>query len=230
MIPWKEIGSAPLPGTADQLRLHRRGGEFSIRVESREVMNSRMHGSEDALAELACARIAARPHPRILIGGLGMGYTLAAALQRLGANAEVTVAELVPAVLEWNQGALGHLAGHPLRDKRAKVRVIDVAEILKNERQSYDAILQDVDNGPEGLTRADNGWLYRTPGLEAAAAALTPNGVLAVWSAGPNRIFTQRLRGVGFKVDEVSARANGAHGGGRHTIWLAERAAPAAAR
>ena len=154
-----------------------------------------------------------------------MGYTLAAALRRLGAAAQVIVAELVPAVVAWNRGPLAELAGHPLEDDRVTVREVDVAEILKEEHQRYDAIVLDVDNGPEGLTRKGNDWLYARAGLDAACAALRPKGVLAVWSAVPDRIFAQRLRRVGFAVDEVRVRARGPRGGERRTIWIAERGA-----
>lgn len=223
MIPWELLDSAPVPGSGAALRLYKRGAEFSIRVETRELMNSRVHGSEDTLAELACARIADRPRPRILIGGLGMGYTLAAALHRLAAEAQLIVAELVPAVVAWNRGPLADLAGHPLQDDRVTVREVDVAEILKQEHQRYDAIVLDVDNGPEGLTHKGNDWLYARAGLDAAFGALRPKGVLAVWSAVPDRVFAQRLRRVGFEVDEVHVRARGPRGGRPHTIWIAER-------
>ena len=223
MIPWKFLDSAQVPGNGKELRLYKRDGEFSIRVDGCELMNSCVHGSEDALAELACARVADRPRPRVLIGGLGMGYTLAAALHRLGAEGQVVVAELVPAVVEWNRGPLADLAGHPLQDHRVTVREVDVAQILQAEHGAYDAILLDVDNGPEGLTRKGNDWLYARAGLDAAFAALRPAGVLAVWSASPNRAFAQRLRRVRFEVDEVCVRARGPRGGGRHTIWLAGR-------
>jgi spermidine synthase len=223
MIPWELLDSAQVPGNDGALHLYKRGAEFSIRAESRELMNSRVHGSEDALGDLACARIAGRPRPRILIGGLGMGYTLAAALHRLGATAEVIVAELVPAVVAWNRGPLADLAGHPLQDGRVTVREVDVARILGAGPQRYDAILLDVDNGPDSLTVKRNDWLYARAGLEAAWAALRPLGVLAVWSAAPDRIFAQRLRGVGFKVEEVPVRTRGRRGGRRHTIWIAER-------
>jgi spermidine synthase len=223
MIPWELLESVTVPESQGELRLFRRGGEFSIRLDRNELMNSRMHGSEDALAELACARIAGRPGPRVLIGGLGMGYTTAAALQRLGADGRVVVAELVPAVVKWNRGPLGDLAGRPLQDDRVTVREVDVAEILKAEHQAFDAILLDVDNGPEGLTRKGNNWLYSRSGLDAAFATLRPSGVFAVWSAGPDRAFAQRLREAGFQVDEVQARSRGAGRGTRHTIWLAGR-------
>ena len=223
MIPWVFLESAQVPGNGGELGLYRRGAEFSIRVGNRELMNSRVHGSEEALAELACERIADRARPRILIGGLGMGYTLAAALRRLGPEARVEVAELVSAVVAWNRGPLADLAGRPLWDARVAVREADVAAILRATPEAYDAILLDVDNGPEGLARRENDWLYARPGLEASRAALAPGGVLAVWSAAPNPVFAQRLRRVGFAVDEVQVPARSSRKGKRHTIWLAGR-------
>ena len=223
MIPWQLIDSTPVPGENKDLRLYQRGGEFSIRVDGSELMNSRVHGSEDAMAELACARIAALPCPQVLIGGLGMGYTLAAALNRLGAESRVVVAELVPAVVAWNRGPLAALAGHPLDDDRVTVREVDVAQILRAEHRAYDAILLDVDNGPKGLTRKSNDWLYSRTGLDAAFTALRPAGIFALWSASPDRAFAQLLRKAGFDVDEKRARARGPSGGGYHTIWIAGR-------
>ncbi len=223
MIPWQLLDSAPVPGGDETMRLYRRGEEFSIRVDGHELMNSRVHGSEEALAELVCGRLAGRPAPALLIGGLGMGYTTAAALHRLGAQARVVVAELVPAVVAWNRGPLAALAGHPLDDPRIVVRETDVARILQTAGQTYDAILLDVDNGPEGLTRSGNDWLYSRAGLEAAHTALNPSGILAVWSATPSPAFTKLLRRTGFTVEEVTARARGPKGGSRHVIWLAGR-------
>ncbi|MDR3579275.1 MAG: spermidine synthase [Oryzomonas sp.] len=223
MIPWELIDSAQAPG-GGELRLYRRGREYSIQVDGNELMNSRVHSSEEALADLACARIADRPFPRILIGGMGMGYTTAAALHRLGANGRVVVAELVPSVVEWNRGPLADLAGYPLDDCRVTVQEKDVAIVLRSEKKAYDAILLDVDNGPEAMTRRGNAWLYGKAGLEAAFAALRPAGVLAVWSAGPDRAFTERLRLAGFGISEVRVPARGKEQGGRqHTIWLAAR-------
>ena len=223
MMPWKLLDRAQMPKSGEELRLYQRGREFSIRVDRHELMNSRVHGSEDALAELACARIAHRPGPRILIGGLGMGYTTAAALHRLGADGQVVVAELVPAVVAWNRGLLADLAGRPLHDARVTVREADVARILQAEQGAYDAILLDVDNGPACLTRKGNDWLYARAGLDAAYAALRAAGVLAIWSAGPDRAFVKRLGRAGFEVTEVCVRARGPRGGGRHIIWLAVR-------
>jgi len=223
MIPWEFLESAQVPSNGGELCLYRRGEEFSIRVGHRQLMNSRVHGSEEALAELACARIAGRARARILIGGLGMGYTLAASLRGLGTEGRVTVAELVPAVVAWNRGPLSALAGHPLQDARVLVQEVDIAQILRAARQAYDAILLDVDNGPEALGRRDNDWLYARPGLEAAHAALRPAGVLAVWSAAPSQLFVQRLRRVGFTVEELQVPARRSGKGRRHTIWLAVR-------
>jgi len=224
MTPWMLLDIAQAPGNGEELRLYKRGAEFSIRVGKCGLMNSRVHGSEDALAKLACERIAHYPEPRILIGGLGMGYTVAAALNGIGVRGQVVVAELVPAVVTWNRGPLAELAGYPLQDARVTLREVDVARIIQAERNAYDAILLDVDNGPEGLTRKANDWLYSLNGLTMAHATLRPGGVLAVWSAAPNQAFTRRLLKVGFKVDEVSVRARGTAGGARHTIWIAGRA------
>lgn len=223
MIPWILLDSAQVPGTSGELRLYQRDNEFSIRIGAREeLMNSRVHGSEDALAELTCSRLVDCSKARLLIGGLGLGFTLAAALRHLGAHAQVVVAELVPAVVKWNRELLGVHAGHPLQDARVVVRETDVARVLKAEQQAYDAILLDVDNGPEGLTRKENDWLYSVSGLSAAFAALQPQGMLAVWSAGPDQDFSERLLKVGFDVEEVRVRARGTKGA-RHVIWFAGR-------
>jgi len=224
MIPWEFIDSAPVPGSDRELRLYRRGGEFSIRVAGCELMNSRMHGSEEALAEHACDRIAGVGAPRILLGGLGMGFTTMAALRRLGADARLVVAELVPKVVAWNRDQLAALAGHPLDDPRVTVREADVCRVIMEEKMAWDAILLDVDNGPDGLTSRGNDRLYGVSGLMAAFCALRPGGLLAVWSVAAAPAFTRRLRRTGFTVDEVTVRARGASGG-RHTIWLARRAA-----
>lgn len=223
MTPWLLLDTATVPGNGGELRLYRRGDEFSIRIAGRgELMNSRVHGSEDALAEQTCARLVDCGSAQLLIGGLGMGFTLAAALRRVGEQAQLLVAELVPAVVEWNRGVLGESAGYPLRDARVTVRTGDVARVLQHAQQAYDAILLDVDNGPEGLTRSENDWLYHMDGLSAAYAALRPQGVLAVWSAGPDADFRQRLRKAGFAVDEVRVHAHGTKGA-RHVIWFARR-------
>lgn len=223
MIPWELLDTASVPAGKAELRLFKRGDEFSIRIDRCELMNSRMHGSEEALAELACARVAERSCPKVLIGGLGMGYTTAAALQRLRADGRLVVAELVPAVVRWNRGPLADLAGRPLENERVTVRETDIAQILKTEHGTYDAILLDVDNGPEGLTQKSNDWLYSRAGLDAALKTLRPGGVLAVWSCSPNRAFAQRLREAGFAVEEIDVRSRGSRKGARHTIWIGQR-------
>lgn len=223
MARFEEIGTAIIPGNGTRLRLLQRNDEFSIKIAGTtgELMNSRLHGSEDALATLACERIASQPGARVLIGGLGMGFTLAAALSALGEDARVTVAELVAEVEAWNRGALGSAAGHPLRDTRASVHIGDVAELLREGNGNWDAILLDVDNGPEGLTRKENNWIYSPAGIAAAQKSLSPDGILAYWSAGPEHAFTERLRSAGFAVEPITVRALRPGKGARHVIWLA---------
>lgn len=223
MIPWELIGRADVPDGGGELRLYKHGRDFSIRVDGYELMNSRVHGSEEVLAAMACEMVEGRPKPRILIGGLGMGFTAAAALHRMPEDSEIVVAEIVPAVVEWNRGPLSDLAGRPLEDPRIVVREVDIARILQDENQAYDAILLDVDNGPDGLTRQGNSWLYSGAGLQAAYETLRPAGVLAVWSAGQDQAFTQRLKRAGFKVTENRVRARAGRKGGHHTIWLGIR-------
>ena len=220
MNPWVVIDQATVPGDGGEMKLLQRTHEFTINVKNEELMNSRLHGSEDALAELTCKPLAKRKRPKVLIGGLGMGFTLGAALEHLGPQAHVVVAELVPAVIQWNRTHLADLAGRPLEDSRVTVREGDVGSVIKEKAAAYDAILLDVDNGPEGLTHEGNDRLYTLRGLESAKAALRPGGVLAVWSAQPDKAFTKRLRASGFNVEEVPARARGARGRWHH-IWLA---------
>jgi spermidine synthase len=220
VIPWVLLDTAAIPG-GETLRLKRRGAEFSIMLGDNELMNSRLSGSEQALATLSCARIA-RPDPRILIGGLGMGFTLRAALAALGARAQVVVAELAPAVVAWARGPMADLHGASLTDARVKIEETDVGALIRAARAAYDAILLDVDNGPDGLSRASNDGLYNRNGLLAAREALRPGGVLAVWSSGPDQRFTESLRRAGFAVEEVKTRANG-KSGARHVIWIGTR-------
>jgi spermidine synthase len=227
MKTWELLDSAPVPGSGEVLRLYRRHHAFVIRVGAHELMSNRSHGSEEELARLACERIADRPRPAMLIGGLGMGFTVAAAIKWLGPAATICVAELVPAVVTWNLGPLAHLTGAPLSDPRVTVKTEDVAGILRHAPAAFDAVLLDVDNGPEGLTREGNDALYTHDGLRAAFTALRPGGVLAVWSADSNRPFFDRLRDCGFQAEEFEVRARGRRGGCHHTIWLATRAATA---
>jgi spermidine synthase len=223
MIPWKLLDSAKVPG-GQELRLWQRGQEFSIRLGRDELMNSRIHGSEEELATLACDRVGDRPAPRLLIGGLGMGFTLRTALDALKKESKVVVAELMPAVIAWNMSLLAALTGNSLDDPRVSLIEGDVGEAIRAEADAYDAILLDVDNGPEGLTRVANDTLYDLDGLNAARRALKANGVLLVWSAGEDQKFTQRLRRSGFEVEVIRTRARGAKGGAKHVIWMATRA------
>jgi spermidine synthase len=221
--PWTLLDTAPIPGSESELCLYQSNKHFSISINSGgQLMNTIEHESEDVLASRACQKIADRPQPRVLIGGLGMGFTLAAALLHMGDDAEVVVGELVPQVVTWNRGPLGEHAGNPLQDPRTRVRVGDVSKIIKAERNAYDAILLDVDNGPEGLTRKKNNWLYSMDGLTESYSALRPGGILAVWSASSDRDFMERLRKIGFKVQQTRVRADGKRGD-LHAIWFAER-------
>jgi spermidine synthase len=217
MLPWTLLDTATVPGDGE-IRLHQRGSEFSIRVDNYELMSSREHGSEDALASLVGERVT--PDARVLIGGLGMGYTLAAMLRCLGPRAEVVLAELVPAVVAWHRGPLAHVSGGALDDPRVVVREADVVRVIREG--TYDAIVLDVDNGPRALTTKTNDQLYSVNGLRIAMSALRPRGVLAIWSSGPDAAFTRRLQQAGFTVEEVAARSSGKKGS-RYLIWLATR-------
>jgi spermidine synthase len=221
MLPWIQLDRAEIPGNGGELRLKQRGQEFSIMLGSNELMNSRLSGSEEALATLAHQRIAGRPRPAILIGGLGMGFTLRAALSVLPPDASVTVAELVPAVIGWARGPMAGVFQGCLDDPRTLVHQGDVGDVIRGAQGRFDAILLDVDNGPDGLTRASNDRLYDAYGLQAARDALRPGGVLAIWSSGPDEGFTRRLKQSGFSTEVVNIRANGKRGGARHVIWIA---------
>jgi len=223
MTPWILLDRAVIPG-GGEMHLLQHIRDFAIRVGRDELMNSHAHGSEEALADLAHARVGDRTHAHVLVGGLGMGFTAAAALRRLPKDGKLTIAELVPAVVMWNRGPLAHLAGHPLDDARTTVVVGDVGELLRAGRTTYDQILLDVDNGPRGLTSDDNQWLYGRAGLTHAFRALRPGGVLAVWSAVIDHAFTTRLADLGFQVICERPPAHGARGR-RHVVWLATRPA-----
>lgn len=190
-------------------------------LDTVELMNSRKSGSEEALATLSCQKLRGRPRPHVLSAGLGMGFTLRAALAELDPDARVTVAELVPAVTAWARGPMAEVFAGCLEDPRVSLHDGDVGALIRGQRAAYDAILLDVDNGPEGLTRTANDGLYTEAGLAAARTALRPGGVFAVWSAGPDRRFTERLRRMAFGVEEVAVRARGARGGARHVVWVA---------
>jgi spermidine synthase len=218
--PRELIGEAEVPG-GPPLRLVSHDGAFIIMLDRNELMSSRMSGSEKALATMTCERLGARPAPRLLIGGYGMGLTLRAALAELGDDASIVVAELVPGILEWARGPMAAMTGGCLDDPRVEVVIEDVGAVIEAGRRGYDAILLDVDNGPDGLTRPGNDGLYDTRGLARARAALKPGGVLAVWSAGRDPAFTRRLANAGFAVEEVRVRARENGKGPMHVIWFA---------
>jgi spermidine synthase len=222
MLPWALLDTAQIPG-GGELRLRRRGPEFAIMLGGNQLMSNRLSATEQALATIACDKFRATKRPRILIGGLGMGFTLRAALAVLGPQAKIAVAELVPAVVAWARGPMAELFGGCLDDPRVTIHETDVGDLIRAGRAAYDAILLDVDNGPEGLSRKANDRLYDQKGLRAAHAALRPGGVLAVWSSKPNSNFTARLRKAGFDVKENPLRAKGPRGGAQHFIWTATR-------
>ena len=223
MVPWLQLDTVSVPGADVQLRLMQRGAEFSMRLGQNELMSSRLSGSEEALATLACRRIEAVKSPHLLIGGLGMGFTLRAALAVLGSDARIMVAELVPAVIAWARGPMADIFGDSLDDPRASIREADVVDVIRSHDSAFDAILLDVDNGPEGLIRKANDALYDLKGLNAIRRALRPGGVLAVWSSGPNPLFSKRLGAAGFEVNEVAVRATTKRRGVRHVIWFATK-------
>ena len=224
MIPRQWLASAHIPGTPhDELRLFSHGNDFIIMLGNNELMNSRVYGSEEALAHLSCNAIAEHIAPHILIGGYGMGFTLRAALASLPKEAVVTIIELVPAIIDWARGPMQSLGGTCLNDPRVNLEIDDVADTIKAAKNRYHAILLDVDNGPNGLTKDDNDSLYSDAGLNAAKAALVKGGILAIWSAHSDTCFTKRLKNQSFRVNEhrVKARSNGK--GAQHHIWLAQK-------
>jgi spermidine synthase len=222
MKPLELLATARAP-EGEELRLMRRGDDFMIVLDRNELMNSRMSGSEEALATMTIERLRGRAAPHLLIGGYGMGFTLRAALAALGPKGRVTVAELVPEIVEWARGPMATLTAGCLDDPRVSVTMADVADLIAAGRGAYDAILLDVDNGPDGLVRDANGRLYTPAGLAAAKAALRPGGVLAVWSAAKDAVFANRLRKAGYSVDEAQVRARSNGKGAKHTIWFAAR-------
>ena len=229
MKPWEALGETTTPdGTT--LTLTRHTNEYVILANGKSLMSSRMHGSEQEMAALACRRVRARKQPCVLVGGLGMGFTLRATLDLLPPGAIVVLAELVPAVVDWNRGPLGSLAAHPLKDPRVRVVMGDVGATLRASSERFDVILLDVDNGPSALTESSNAGLYDNRGVAAARTALKRGGVLAVWSAWEDRKFEQRLRYAGFSVHVERVRARLTKGGPRHTIFLAHDSLPQTAQ
>ena len=222
MTPRELIDIAPVPG-GQELKLYRRGADHMIVLDRNELMSSRMSGSEKALAVMTLERLKSRKDPHLLIGGYGMGFTLRAALAGLGQGGRVTLVELVPKIIEWARGPMVELAAGCLDDPRVRLIEGDVAAEIASARGSYDAILLDVDNGPDGLTAPANDRLYSTSGLATATAALKPGGILAIWSAAPDAAFTRRLHNAGFLVDEVAVKARDNGKGPRHVIWFAHK-------
>lgn len=222
MVPRELLDTAPVPG-GQPLRLFRRGADHMIVLDRNELMNSRMSGSEELLATMTLERLGDLPAPHLLVGGYGMGFTLRAALAKLGPRARVTVAELVPQIIQWARGPMAALTGTCLDDRRTEIVLADVADLIGAAHGVYDAILLDVDNGPDGLVRDANDRLYTFAGLRAAKAALRPGGILAVWSAGNDPAFARRLRESGFAVEEVAVKARSNGKGPRHVIWFAAR-------
>lgn len=225
--PWKLLATAPVPQGEGELKLYQHDQDFVIKVDHIELMNSRVHGSEDALAELTIQKIDTNKPKRILIGGLGMGFTLAKALESIGPEDTIDVAELSPDVLAWNKEYLGNLTDNPLNDPRVTVHVMDVIDIMRSNQRCFDAVILDVDNGPEGLTKDDNNRIYSSRGLSSAFQALKPHGIYSVWSSGDSEIFTERMKKSNFEIEKtrVHERANGK--GGKHVIWFGTKKAGA---
>jgi spermidine synthase len=222
MKPLELLGESLTPDGTD-LKLTRHDREYIILADGKSLMSSRMHGSEEALATLACHKARTMDQPSVLIGGLGMGFTLRATLDLLPPDASVVVAELIPAVVEWNRGVLGPLARHPLEDRRVQVEVNNVAITISRTPGKFDAVLLDVDNGPSAFATTSNKRLYDDGGLATARTTLKSGGVLAVWSAREDRKFEQRLRYAGFSIKVEQVRGRGKKGGPRHTIFLAHK-------
>jgi spermidine synthase len=222
MKAWELLGETSTPDGTD-IRLTRRDDEYVMLANGKPLMSSRLHGSEEALATLGCSEARRQASPRVLVGGLGMGFTLRAVLDALPSAASVIVAELLPAVIQWNRGPLATLAGSPLQDPRVRIEVADVGVLLREHHGRFDAILLDVDNGPAAFTVGGNANLYDNSGVAAAYAALRPGGTLAIWSAWEDRKFEQRLRYYGFTVSVERVRARLKKGGPRHAIFLAHK-------
>jgi spermidine synthase len=224
MNPWVRLGKAHIPNNGGELTFSQRAEEFSIRLSGirGELMNSRVYNSEKELSQMGCAHIKLTETSKVLVGGLGMGYTLSEALRMVSTSSQVTVAELIPEVVEWNRGPLGNCANNPLDDPRTNLHMGDVRELLTTHQPTFDAILLDIDNGPEGLTHSDNNWIYSLPGLQDIYTVLRPKGMLAIWSAGPDYLFTTRLKKAGYEVSTRIARSRKGKGS-KHTIFLAKK-------
>jgi len=228
VIPRKVVARARTPDDGE-MKLIQDGTGYSILTDDQVLMPSRTHGSEEAMAKLACLHIARVERPRVLVGGLGMGYTLRAALDHLPAEAEVICAELMEAIVTWHEGPLGPLADHPIRDPRVQLRLGDVADLVRASEKGFDVILLDVDNGPIPLTAVGNWWLYAPPGLSALRAAVRPGGILVVWSAGEDDEFLDRMKHAGFRSEAVRVaartgrRRRRGRRGNRHVLFVGRR-------
>ena len=222
MNPMIHLGTAHVPGGVE-IRLYQRGADFMILLPTDELMSSRMRNSEERLATMTLERLAGNSAPRMLIGGYGMGFTLRAALAAVPPQARITVTELLPEIIEWARGPMAELTAGCLDDPRVTLELRDVAETIAFDTGHFDAILLDVDNGPDGVVRKENDRLYSRAGLATTFGALRPGGVLAVWSAKDDAGFTRRLRGAGFEVEMVTVKARPNGKGPRHVIWFAKR-------
>lgn len=221
MRHWTQLGSASIPGSDKSLLLFQGKDDFSIKISGGvELMNSRQHGSEDALGSLPCKQLKQPESAEVLIGGLGMGFTLAAVLAAVGPAARVHIAELIPEVIEWNKGPLGECSAYPLSDNRVQVHLTDVAQLLRDNKNFYDVIALDVDNGPDGLTKTSNDWIYTAAGIHNTRKALKSGGIVSYWSADSDQKFYRLLKSCKFRVEEIKVYAH-ANKGTQHTIWLA---------
>jgi spermidine synthase len=226
MRHWDQLDTAPIPGSDKTLMLFKDKDDFHIKISGGiELMNTRQHGSEDALGYLPCQALKNPEAPQILIGGLGMGFTLASVLAHVGSQAVVDVAELIPEVVEWNLGPLGAISEYPLNDIRTRVHITDVGKILRARKACYDVIALDVDNGPDGLTTTSNDWLYTAAGIHCVRTALKPKGIVSYWSAVTDPKFNKLLKSCNLRVEEKQVYAHGKNGA-RHTIWLAYKDQP----
>ncbi len=223
MIPWISLAKTKTPDGKGELELAQHDTEYSISINGYELMNSRVCNSEKVLAKFSCDKIKMRKEASVLIGGLGMGFTLSAALETLNKDAGIVVSELVPAIVEWNKEILGKLADFPLNDSRVTVEVKDVVQIIGEKTDAFDAIILDVDNGPAGLTQTDNNRLYSNNGLAKIKNALKSGGVLAIWSAGPDKVFSNRIKKYFRNIEEKRVRARENNKGSTHTLWFAQK-------
>lgn len=220
MKPTIKLGTTNTPDGGEMI-LYQHDHDFSIKINGHELMNSRQHESEMELARLGCAHLAGHTAPRVLIGGLGMGYTLRQTLDMLGSDATVIVSELLPAVIEWNRDLLGGLNGQPLEDKRTEIVTGDIFQLLSQSTGKFDAILLDIDNGPSAIVDSGNQRLYSPAGIQTCRRALRNKGCLAIWSGAPSKAFEQILMGCGFHVRRYKLNAYGGSSKKSLFVWVA---------